>query len=141
MLVMLLVAMVPTGGYNWTELDYLDDDPTPAPSDYAICYLRPAKDVDELTFATMVISNVLLTLGFIYRIIRLHESLSVSVVGRARKICSEKARNLLRRTYTRMGLDTAGLTWKRLLLYRPLLALFLTARALLDLWNSMFIEV
>jgi hypothetical protein len=142
MLAMLLVAMIPTGAYNWTDLYYSGDGyPTPEPSDYAICYLRPAGNDDQLTFSTMVISVILLALGFIHRVIRMHESLSVSIVGRARDFCSEKARQLLRRSYDQMRLETSGLTFKRLLLYRPLLALFFTARALLDLWNSMLMEV
>lgn len=142
MLVMLLVAMIPTGAYNWTDFYYSGDGyPTPAPSDYAICYLRPDGHDDQLTFATMVISVILLALGFIYRVIRMHESLSVTIVGRAREFCSEKARHVLRRIYTNSGMETSGLTMKRLFLWRPLLALFFTGRALLDLWNSMFMEV
>lgn len=142
MLSMLLVAMVPTGGYNWTS-DYYEDSghSRPKPRDYAICYLRPARDDEDFAFSTMVISALLLTLGFISRVIRLHRSLSVSVLGRARAVCSENARGCLRRIYVKLGMETSALTLKRMFLYRPLLALFLTARALLDLWNSMFIEV
>lgn len=140
MLSMLLVAMVPTGGYNWLKVDK-DDYSSPAPRDYAICYFRPSENDDDFTFSTMVISTILLALGFIYRVVRLHKSLSVSVIGRTRTFLSEKARDVLRRTYSRLGMETSALTWKRLFLYRPLLALFLTLRALLDLWNSMFIEV
>jgi hypothetical protein len=142
MLVMLLVAMIPTGGYDWTTFDYRRYGfSTPAPSDYAICYWRPTGDDVGFSFSTMVISVLLLALGFIHRVIRMHRTLSVSVLGVFRTFCSEKARNVLRRTYTTMGMETSGLTLKRLFLWRPLLALFLTARALLDLWNSMFIEV
>jgi hypothetical protein len=164
MMVMLLVAIVPTGGYNWADLDsssfwvkllegYPDRPFSAAPSDYAICYLPPSgrknigwalsswADDGALAFWTMVISAVSLALGFIYRVVRLHRSLSISVVGRARTICSEKARDVLRWIYRKTGMETSGLTFKRLFLYRPLLALFLTARALLDFWNSMFIEV
>lgn len=142
MLLMLVVAMIPTGGYNWTNISYHGDGyPIPKPSDYAVCYLRPTGYGDQLTFSTMVISVVLLVLGFIYRVIRLHKSLSVCVVGRARTVCSEKARYVLRLVYSRIGMETSGLTFKRMFFYRPLLALFLTTRALLDLWNSMFIEV
>jgi hypothetical protein len=142
MLSMLLVAMVPTGGYNWTGFYYSGDGyPIPAPSDYAICYFQPVVNDEELTFTTMVLSVILLTLGFIYRVIRLHRSLSVFILGRVRTVCSEKARACLRQTYTKLGLETSGITLRRMFLYRPLLGLFLTARALLDLWNSMFIEV
>jgi hypothetical protein len=168
MMVMLLVAIVPTGGYNWAGflysnssylklLELLEGYPdrafSAAPSDYAICYLRPSGrknigwdlllslDDGALAFWTMVISAVSLALAFIHRVVRLHRSLSISVVGRARTICSEKARDVLRWIYTKTGMKTSGLTFKRLFLYRPLLALFLTARALLDFWNSMFIEV
>jgi len=144
MLTMLLAAMIPTGGYDWTDIHYDSDDypaPTPAPSDYAVCYWWPTVNNDGLTFSTMVISVLLLLLGFIQRVVRLHRVLSVSVLGSFRTFSSEKARKFLRWAYTSMGMETSGLTLKRLFLYRPLLALFLTARALLDLWNSMFIEV
>lgn len=142
MMVMLLVALIPTGGYNWAYIYYdMDGSPTPAPSDYAICYLRPAGKEERLTFSTMVISVLLLALAFIHRVIRLHRSLSVVIVGRVRTVCSEKLRHFLRLAYKKLDLETSGLTFKRVFLYRPLLALFLTVRALLDLWNSMFIEV
>lgn len=135
MLVMLLVGMVPTGGYNWRNIHHGSDDhppPNPAPSDYAICYWRPAGNDDRLAFSTMVVSVLLLALGFIHRVVRLHKSLSVSVLGGFRTFCSTKTRGLLLRIYTTMGMETSGLTLKRLFLYRPLLALFLTAQALLD---------
>lgn len=157
MLLMLLVAMVPTGGYRWGGSLPHDSPgaPTrpqgPRPSDHAICYPLPlgGKRIvyswlghdDGMIFWTMVLSVVSLALGFLYRVIRLHRSLSVSVVGRVRTTCSEKARCLLRRIYSRMGMETSGLTFKRMFLYRPLLALFLTTRVFLDLWGSMFIEV
>lgn len=158
MLLMLLVAMIPTGGYNWPfgryhydidgsptpgyDIDFFPTPTTPAPSDYAICYLRPVKDQHPaFSFSTMVVSVLLLALAFIHRVIRLHRSLSVSIVGRVRTVCSEKTRHFLRLVYTKLDMETSGLTFKRMFLYRPLLALFLTVRALLDLWNSMFIEV
>jgi hypothetical protein len=139
MILILLVAMVPTGGYSWSVYDNNLWNPTP--QDYAICYLRPAGDLDAMVLASMVVSVLLLVLGFIHRVIRLHESLSVLILGRARTVCSEKARHFLRRVYTNMHMETSGLTFKRMFVYRPLLAIFLTARNLLDLWNSMFIEV
>ena len=151
MLLMLLVATIPTGGYDWLDL-WAGSSPNnfPLPHSYAICYLTPAfdqiyimdyEDIGAMAFWTMVISVVSLILGFIYRVIRLHKSLSVSVIGQTRETCSEKARNYLRRSYAKMGMQTSGLTFKRLFLYRPLLALFFTARISLDLWSSMFIEV
>jgi hypothetical protein len=151
MLLMLLVATIPTGNYDWRDVwDGHPPDSRPYPSDYAICYLRPKFYWNPLqdyggtvamAGSTTVISVVSLTWGFLYRVIRLHKSLSVFVVGRARETCSEKSRNFLRRSYAKMGMQTSGLTFKRLFLYRPLLALFFTARISLDLWSSMFIEV
>jgi hypothetical protein len=139
MMLILLVAMVPTGGYGWS-VDW-NNNGHPMPQDYAICYFRPTGDLDAMVLASMVVSVLLLVLGFIHRVIRLHKSLSILILGRARTVCSEKARHFLRRVYTNMHMETSGLTFKRMFVYRPLLAIFLTARNLLDLWNSMFIEV
>ena len=142
MMLILLVAMVPTGGYRWSvDESYNDVLWNPKPKDYAICYLRPGGGPDAMGLASMVVSVLLLVLGFISRVIRLHRSLSVFIFGRARTVCSEKARHFLRRVYTNMHMETSGLTFKRMFVYRPLLAIFLAARNLLDLWNSMFIEV
>jgi hypothetical protein len=38
--IMLLVALVPTGSYNWTSIEYPEDSAWP--NDFAICYFNPA---------------------------------------------------------------------------------------------------
>lgn len=133
--VMLLVAMVPTGNYNFAL------DQTPSPSDYAICYFKKAKTADRATFASMVISVLLVAFGFLSRVVRLHRTLSVRVVGEIRKDVSGKLRKWLQKVYDWCDSKTSPSGLKRLLLYRPLLALFLCGRVLLDAWTSMFFEV
>lgn len=80
LVVMLLVAMAPTGNYNWdSTIGDSTAQPAPQPSDNAICYLRKAKNADKLTFASMIISMLLLSLGFVSRVVGVFRSLSLNV--------------------------------------------------------------
>ncbi|KAF2472365.1 uncharacterized protein BDR25DRAFT_283776 [Lindgomyces ingoldianus] len=139
MLLMLLVAMVPTGNFNWRAST--NSTPVPSPSDYAICYFNRAKQADNMTFGTMIFAILLLSLGFIYRIVRLHRSLSVNVVGRARRILSGRARQFLIQLYNKLDISNSGMSLRRTMAYRPFLALFLATRTIVDTWTSMFFEI
>jgi hypothetical protein len=81
LLLMLPAAIIPSGNYNWDSADRAFLDLTPQPSGYAICYFKQTNDTDPVTFASMVISVLLLSLGFAFRVIRLHKSLSIDVIG------------------------------------------------------------
>src|SRR5690348_8453240 len=98
LVIMLLVAMVPTANYNWGSgfagSDW-DENIPPQPTDYAICYFKRAKDADVMTFASFMISVLLVALGFLSRVVRLHKSLSVDFVGEIRKSVSERFRKQL----------------------------------------------
>lgn len=145
--VMLLVAIVPTGNYNWGNGPSFDEStgqlvyPTPSPTDYAICHIGRAKTTDKLTFASMVISVLLIAFGFLSRVVRLHKTLSVRVVGGTRRYVSEKVFEWLQKVYDWCHPGTTPSGIRRLLLYRPLLALFLSVRVISDAWTSMFVEV
>ncbi|KAI9694682.1 MAG: hypothetical protein M1822_000298 [Bathelium mastoideum] len=79
---LLVFALVPTGNYDWVsgfDLDadvYDDDDEPPLPPDYAICHIKKTKTADSLTFASMIVSVLLVAIGFVSRVIRLHKMLS-----------------------------------------------------------------
>ncbi|KAK5037954.1 hypothetical protein LTS07_001421 [Exophiala sideris] len=145
--VMLLVAMIPTGNYEWFPGYYGMpipeelDGPGPRPSDYAICHFGEEKDTDKLAYTSMVISILLVVFGFLSRVVRLHKTISVQLVAEARKYVSARVRNWLQKVYDWCDIETSPAGLKRLLIYRPLLALFLCGRALSDAWSSMFFEV
>lgn len=140
-LLLLLASMVPTGNYNWNP--HARKQPTPAPSDYAICYFGKQTDSDEVTFASMIIQILILAVGFAIRVVKVIKILSVDILHQARRRVSRRLQAWLLVVYTRLGLDGPEMTpsLKRTLVYWPLLAIFLTARVALDTWLSMFIEV
>jgi hypothetical protein len=146
---LLIVAMIPTGNYNWTsgfdgEFDHsavFDEWERPQPTDYAICYFRRAKYADSLNFASMIISVLLVIFGFMARVVRLHKSLSIDIVGRARRATSERLRAYLRKIYNWCDVENSPNGLRRVFIYRPLLAIFVVSRVCLDAWSSMFIEV
>lgn len=144
---MLLVAMIPTGNYNWRGTPDIDvwtgqvDSPTPSPTDYAICYFGKAQKTDLLTFTSMIISVLLIAFGYLSRVIRLHRILSVRVGAGTRRYVSERVRRWLQKVYNWCDVGNSPGGLKRLLIYRPLLALFLSVRVISDAWSSMFVEV
>jgi hypothetical protein len=145
LLVMLLVAMIPTGSYDWPSGRYynsIDHTSGPDPSDYAICYLRPQTQY-LLTFVSMILSVFLLGVGFLIRAVKLHKSLSVFFVESVRRSISVFLRRQLSRIYNKMNLagSSPRLRLARTLIYRPLLAAFLVLRVGVDAWTSMTVEV
>jgi len=142
LVVMLVIAITPTGNYNWPNSWGADPrEITPSPSDYAVYYMRRVPDADALTFTSMVFSVLLLTLGFASRAVRLHKTLSIYVIGQLRKAVSEKVRAWLRKLYDKCDVQSSSENPKRTLIYRPALALFLVMRVVSDVWSSMFVEV
>jgi hypothetical protein len=139
---MLLVAMIPTGYYNWPVADGTDGDTQgPTPSDYAICYLHPPEAPDDLTFASMILSILLLGLGFLVRAVKLHKRLSVNIVGSVRHAVSVCFRRQLSAIYNKLNPESSPKRLARKLIYRPLLATFLILRVGTDAWTSMTVEV
>ncbi|KAF2117474.1 hypothetical protein BDV96DRAFT_598361 [Lophiotrema nucula] len=138
-LVLLLIgALLPTGKYGISTFA----------ADYAICsykQLKMAKPKNgstdssnaELGYASMIISILFVALGFLSRITRLHRSISNPMTTAPRKFLSKFLRKRLCVLYEKFKSSP----FKRLLIYRPALACFLTIRAPLDLWSSLFLEV
>ena len=129
LVILLIVGLLPTGKASIY-----------GPADYASCSFRniarvksddryESEDVN-FDYATMIVSILFVGFGFLTRFIKLHRSLSIG----------------LRRLY-KWCLDTQVKTTptiakiRVLLIYRPVLAIFLTMRAVLDMWSSYFIEV
>lgn len=150
LVVMLIVALLPTGNYGTVD-----------PAEYAICsfrYLRPLPGTNlndpysssyndpMLNYMSMIISVLLLGLGFLSRIVRLHRSLALGIVSRPRKYLSNVVRNRLRKHHdkclktTDPAVDHPSYA-RTLNIYRPALAVFLAFRFILDLWSSLALEV
>jgi hypothetical protein len=153
LVVMLIAALLPTGNYNSSS----------DPADYAICSFRQLGIIKqhadssssgdlELAYGSMIVSVLLMGLGFVSRIVRLHRSLTIGLVVTSRRYLSERSRRFLRLRYekAKYSPDPSGPSHgqsgrktilKNLLFYRPLLGTYLAFRAVLDLWSSMIIEV
>lgn len=153
LVVMLIVALLPTGNY----------DSNSDPADYAICSFRQLgmnyehanysfSGIPELTYGSMIVSVLLMGLGFVSRVVRLHRSLAIGLVVAGRRYLSERGRRFLRLRYEKakypsdpsgasQGQSSRKTILKNLFFYRPLLGTYLAFRAVLDLWSSMIVEV
>jgi hypothetical protein len=134
---MLLVAIVPTGNFNWAPHS---SSLEPLPRDYAICYFW-SRDPNSDSFSSMIVSTLLVGFGFASRVVRLHRSLAVNIIGSARKASSEKIRGTLRRLYAWCDVQNSPRGLRRTFAYRPMLAIFLVARVTIDAYSSMIMEV
>lgn len=159
LVLMLVVALYPTGDYGWDDIEsyqaYASENVTrtltqhglkaPQPGDYAICYLW--KDTpnggwrERDAHAQMLISVLLVVLGFVVRIVRTHKVLSVDVVQKTRKRVSDRVLRRLRRVYTWCDPEHSPHSLWRSFMYRPLLASFLITRVCVEALSSMFFEV
>lgn len=146
LLIMLVVAMVPTGNYEWSvSNDWSDSNggypPSPDPRDYAICHFSQPPLVGTAATVSMSIFVLLSTLGFLIRVVKLNKTVSVFLVGRPRKFFSKHARTFLWKLYEqqkapKLPRPIAGTTC-----YYPGLAFFLAMRVFLDHCASMYFEV
>lgn len=140
-LIMQLTALVVSGNYEWAYTSEWGPDLTPKPSDYAICYFHAVENEDKMALASTVFSALLLGLGFMVRVVKLHKRLSIGIVGKMRQSASNRARKVLRNIYSWCDVQNSPHSVKRFLIYRPMLSIFLASRIVLDLWTSMFFEV
>lgn len=85
---MLIAAMVPTAQDNWN-----------LKPDYAIYYFYSPKVDRNLSFISMILSTLLLSIGFLVRVVRLHRRLSVDIMGSARRVVSVLLRRGLSAVY------------------------------------------
>jgi hypothetical protein len=138
LILMLLAAFIPTGNFNWFEKvngKYI------FPGSYAICSYGTRLDTSAASFRVMVVSALLIVLGFCARVIRLHKFLSVTFMGGIGHALTDVVLTRLRRIYNWCDIQKSPKSLKRTLVYRPLLAIFLVFGALLDLAASMLVEV
>ena len=145
LVILLIVAMLPTGQFHFHRPDYRNQ--RPLPSDPAICYYThgPWKtegehDGMETARQYMVLSAALLGGGMLIRIIRLHQT-PTRCLGIVRAFCSKRSKKVLKTSFENSRGDTLRLRLKRAFWYNPLLAGFLVVRTLLDFWSSMVFEV
>lgn len=138
---LLVIGLAFTGRYSWAyEVVVPKGDTGPSPLDQAICYLD-IKAENNYTFWSMMFSIGLIIMAFISRIVKLHRTLSVNLVGRARALVSNQLRKLLRIVHVWSNPRPAPAGLKTLLCYRPIFAIYLALRTLLDGWTSMGVEV
>jgi hypothetical protein len=149
-IIMLVVALVPTGYFNWLGDSSTEEQMLlPPPSSYAICFFgqqppAPSGGPERFlpnSYISMIVSSLLLLLGFLTRVIRLHKTLSIDYIVRLRSFLSDRARAGLRRVYDWCQAQSRTKSLRRPLIYHPLLAGFFMLRVSLDVYSSMFMEV
>ncbi|KAF2652561.1 hypothetical protein K491DRAFT_718788 [Lophiostoma macrostomum CBS 122681] len=134
---MLVVALIPTGNHTW-----MDGDPAERlqPGDPTICHFNPTF-FNSNAFGDMLLSVLLVTFGFLTRVVRLHHLLSVNTIVRLRSRISQMCRSRLRALYHKCQDEHGAYSFGWTLLYRHALASFLCMRILMDIWQSMYNEV
>jgi len=131
---LLIMGLLPTANYGALYTA------RPGPSDYAKCYLA-IHPSSEIELWSMVLSVLIIAIGFISRVMKLHKMLSVTIWGNLRTWASVRARGMLRVVYKLCTTRSRARGLSFSLVYRPLFAVFLAARFVLDAWSSMFVEV
>jgi hypothetical protein len=154
--IMIIYALTTTSQYDWESLF---PNNSVAPSDQAICYLDPSFEfgnshLDPSYLNTsfnfqlyeddrrlrLVVSIIFLGFGMINRLRRLYHAPNL-IVSKARAWVSRKVRSFLMHCYGRICADSFIACAAAVLVYRPLLALFLTVRILMDGLTSLAFEV
>jgi hypothetical protein len=139
---MIMYALTTTSQYEWmseTGWDYVTN------SDQAICFLAPSFDMEFSGFDSdrklrIILSILFLGFGLINRLRRLYHAPNL-VVTTVRHWVSHKARHFLEYFYGRGSADSLVSCIAAVLVYRPLLAIFLAVRLLIDGLTSMAFEV
>jgi hypothetical protein len=138
---MLTVAFVPTGNYAWFEYRGLND-PRPSFSSQAICYFAYDPTISaDITRLLVGFSVALVTIGYIVRVVLLHEYFSRILLSHWRKQGSNWSRVILNSWWEKWQVQTKPDSLRRRVIYHPLLAAFLTTRIAADMTSSMFLEV
>ena len=170
MATMLAIAIIPTSYYYWGVSwdgkfsEYRAEDfvhwwygaRRPMPAEHAICFFWKGYEgadgynwLDEVSItqagtARSGLSITMLILGFVFRIVRLHKSLSVNGVGRIRQKVRSSLQWLLHRAHSPCG-SHGKLAFVsqlyRLLIHRLLLSGYILLRTSSEFWASMLFEV
>lgn len=160
LVIMLIVALIPTGQYAWSSDTYLygqieENDIRPQPTDYAICffnhheatctgdslYVLTCAQAFEASQQRMILSAIFLGVGMCNRIWHLFQ-LPTRIYNSTRAFCSSWSILVL----THMHRWNASWSlWHSapfaFLFYHPALAVFLTVRLLVDMMTSRAFEV
>lgn len=161
LLVLLLVAVVPTGYFSWGDSQFQNlpsDESRKFMSSPAMCYLRLNSGTWDLwgsamsrssatetgSFQSMVGSALLLLAGFSTRTVKMSERLSHNITTGIRRPISLCVQRLLIIVWSRDGKhDQRGLRqciWHEAVA-QPCLAVFISFRIIADIYSSLFMEV
>lgn len=113
--------------------------------DAAICRLGRFPKLDpsyyQVEGLAVLVSALVIILGFAARVIKLHRTFSAKVVDRTRSWLSLRARKVLKIIFAYCCKDSKVRDLRRSFFYRPILAAFLTMRFILDILTSLLFEV
>lgn len=144
---MLIYAFTTTSRYEWAwpkNDDFVPQEPIQVtPYDEAICFIRPSLPkhwADSNSFQRMIISMAFMGFAMANRVLRLYHP-SHAIFIKTRRWCSNKARSLLWSAYGNIIFPSIVASMAAIIVYRPLLALFLMTRLLLDMVSSKAFEV
>lgn len=130
--IMLMVALIPTG-LSDGDLD----------GSAVVCAFQYASRTahEDRSYANMVLSIVLLAIGLFMRVFKLSRRLTTSIANRIRNPFGQAATGFLSRVHAWSNTHESPPGYRRLLVYRPLLATFLLSRMVMDIYLSMLGEV
>lgn len=135
---LLVVGLLSMGNVWWGEEMFS------TPGDYAICHLgfsrSPAYPLDY-PFWTMLVSSLVIVIGFVSRVVKLHKTLSINLFGKAKLWINICMRKMLRPIFNWCCEHDYLQGLRRSFVYRPLLSLFLGIQFILDGWASLIFEV
>jgi hypothetical protein len=143
LVIMLIYALTTTSQYRWFPKSGPKGDIRPG--DPAICHLDATISFDITSDETtdiqrVVLSIIFLAFSMVNRIQQLYHAPTIVALN-ARGWASNRAKKLLEGSYRRCSSGTKTACAEAILVYRPLLALFLTLRLLLDVFMSKALDV
>lgn len=164
LLALLLVATVPTAFFSWQDDNYRIGDLVVSTENCmaspAICFFnlesgtrtwnswyrhwRPTSIRETASFGSMILSTLVLLVGFSARFTKMSRRMSKTIHTSLRRPISRMSQNVLRYLSLYTTGDPPRSTWHEicyLSLVQPLLAFFIAMRIILDLYNSLFVEV
>jgi hypothetical protein len=136
---MVIYGLVTTSRFA-SGAGYWSNPNTVEASQPAICYFNPSSEDWADIDVRSIISIVFLGFGMINRIRRLYRAPNL-IIAKVRKGISHRSRHFLMYVYGKGSADSLVACLAAVLIYRPLLALFLMIRLLMDGLTSMAFEV